>query len=502
MAFILSLDQGTSSSRALLFDTDARVVSLAQREFTQLYPQPGWVEHDPEEIWKTQLATAHEAIAKAGARPDEVKAIGITNQRETTIIWDRASGKPIANALVWQDRRTSEQCKAWKLEHGERITGSTGLVVDAYFSASKIVWLLDQVPGARERAENGELAFGTVDSWLIWKLTEGRCHLTDSSNASRTMLYNIEAGSWDQGLLDLFGIPRPLLPRVVPSQGVFAETGLLGGSIPLAGIAGDQQSALFGQFCHRPGFSKTTYGTGCFMLLNTGQERRHSANQLLSTVAWTRQGQTDYALEGSVFIGGAAVGWLRDGLGIISSSAEVEPLARSVESSGGVFFVPAFNGLGTPYWDQDARGTIVGLTRGTGRAHLARATLEAIAFQVADLLEAVEKDSGIALEGLRVDGGAAQNDLLMQIQADLLQAPVVRPSNLETTALGAALLAGLGVGLYPDLAALGEVDQVERTFEPQTSRQQAIDRKAEWRRAVRRALEWTTVPAESPTGSG
>jgi glycerol kinase len=490
VAFILSLDQGTSSSRALLFDTEARVVSVAQREFNQIFPQPGWVEHDPEEIWKSQLATAHEALAKAGARPDEVKAIGITNQRETTIVWDRASGQPIANALVWQDRRTSDLCKNWKADFGERITASTGLVVDAYFSASKIVWLLDNVPGARSRAENGELAFGTVDSWLIWKLTEGRHHVTDASNASRTMIYNIETGDWDQELLDCFGIPRSLLPEVIPSQGVFAETSLLGGSIPLAGMAGDQQSALFGQFCHQSGFSKATYGTGCFLLLNTGSERRHSANQLLSTVAWSRGGETTYALEGSVFIGGAAVGWLRDGLGIISSSAEIEPLARSVDSSEGVIFVPAFNGLGTPYWDQDARGTILGLTRGTGRAHLARATLEAIAFQVADLMEAVVKDSGVALEGLRVDGGAAQNDLLMQIQGDLLQVPVVRPKNLETTALGAALLAGLGVGLYPDLQALSQIDQVDQTFDPQASSQQAQERKAEWRRAVQRALEW------------
>jgi glycerol kinase len=490
VAYILSLDQGTSSSRALLFDAQARVVSLAQREFKQIYPQPGWVEHDPEEIWSTQLATAHEAIAQAGIRPEDVKAVGITNQRETSVIWDRQTGQPIANALVWQDRRTSELCKAWKAEFGELITNRTGLVVDAYFSGSKIAWLLDQIPGARAKAENGQLAFGTVDSWLIWKLTEGRCHVTDSSNASRTMLFNIEKGEWDPDLLQALAIPRSLLPEVVPSQGRFAETRLLGGSIPLAGIAGDQQSALFGQFCHQPGFSKTTYGTGCFMLLNTGQERRHSRNQLLSTVGWSREGRTDFALEGSVFIGGAAVGWLRDGLGIISSSSEVEPLARSVESSQGVVFVPAFNGLGTPYWDQDARGTIVGLTRGSTRAHIARATLEAIAFQVADLMEAMQKDSGIALEALRVDGGAAQNDLLMQIQADLLQAPVVRPRNLETTALGAALLAGLGVGLYPDLDSVQECDEVERTFEPQVSAEQAAERRAQWRRAVQRSLEW------------
>ena len=492
MPYVLSLDQGTSSSRALLFDEKARVVGLAQREFRQIYPQPGWVEHDPEEIWMSQLAVAHEALAAAGAKPEDVQGIGITNQRETTILWDRETGQAVANALVWQDRRTAGQCKAWKAEHGDTITAKTGLVVDAYFSASKIAWLLDNVPGAREKAEAGKLAFGTVDSWLIWKLTEGRTHVTDSSNASRTMIYNIENRDWDDDLLQLFNIPRSLLPRVVASQGIFAETALLGGSIPLAGIAGDQQSALFGQCCHKPGYSKNTYGTGCFMLLNTGEERRHSKNQLLSTVGWTREGRTTYALEGSVFIGGAAVGWLRDGLGIISSSGEVEELARQVESSDGVVFVPAFNGLGTPYWDQDARGTILGLTRGTTRAHIARATLEAIAFQVADLMEAVQKDAGIALQALRVDGGAAQNDLLMQMQADLLQAPVVRPKNTETTALGAAFLAGLGVGLYPDLNHLTQCDEVDHTFEPSQSAEQVAERKAHWRRAVERSREWVT----------
>lgn len=490
MPFVLSLDQGTSSSRALLFDEHAKVVALAQREFTQNYPQPGWVEHDPEEIWKSQLAVAHEAIAKAGVKPEEVQAIGITNQRETSLLWDRNTGQPIANALVWQDRRTSGLCKTWKADFGETITEKTGLVVDAYFSASKIAWLLEQIPGARERAEKGELAFGTIDSWLIWKLTEGRTHVTDPSNASRTMLYNIETGEWDRELLSRFNIPDSLLPEVVDSQGQFAETRLLGGSIPLAGIAGDQQSALFGQLCHEPGDSKTTYGTGCFMLLNTGTERRHSQNQLLSTVAWGRNGQTHYALEGSVFIGGAAVAWLRDGLGIIKSSSEVEPLAQSVSSAEGVVFVPAFNGLGTPYWDQDARGTIVGLTRGSGRAHIARATLEAIAFQVCDLMEAVQKDSGIAIESLRVDGGAAQNNLLMQIQADLLQAPVVRPQNTETTALGAAFLAGLAVGFYPNLEHLRHCDAIDRVFEPSQSSDWVAEQKAQWRQAVERAQHW------------
>lgn len=490
MTYILSLDQGTSSSRALLFDAKARVVGLAQREFRQIYPQPGWVEHDPEEIWSSQLAVAHEALAQAEVRPEEVRGIGITNQRETTVVWDRKTGQPVTNAIVWQDRRTSRLCKTWKAERGEMITRRTGLVVDSYFSASKLAWILDNVEGARQRAEAGELCFGTVDSWLIHKLTQGKAHLTDPSNASRTMLYDIERGHWDQELLDCFRIPESMLPRVVPSQGVFAETTVLGGTIPLAGIAGDQQAALFGQFCHQPGYSKNTYGTGCFMLLHTGSERRRSENQLLSTVAWGREGETSYALEGSVFIGGAAVGWLRDGLGIISSSAEVEPLARSVGSSDGVVFVPAFNGLGTPYWDQDARGTILGLTRGTGRAHIARATLEAIAFQVADLMEAMQKDAGIELRALRVDGGAAANDLLMQIQADLLQAPVVRPKNTETTALGAALLAGLAVGLYPDLDYLSQCDEVERVFEPQEGQARADERRQLWRRAVERSREW------------
>lgn len=490
MSYILSLDQGTSSSRALLFDQRAQVVSLAQREFRQIYPHPGWVEHDPEEIWSSQLAVAHEALAKADIRPDEIKGIGITNQRETTVLWDRKTGQPVANAIVWQDRRTAGQCKAWKAERGREITEKTGLVVDAYFSASKVAWILDNVPGVRERAQAGEICFGTVDSWLIHKLTQGDVHVTDPSNASRTMLYDIERGEWDEELLQLFNIPRSVLPQVVPSQGLFAETTVLGGKIPLAGIAGDQQAALFGQFCHQPGYSKNTYGTGCFMLLQTGAERRRSKNQLLSTVAWGREGATSYALEGSVFIGGAAVGWLRDGLGLISSSSEVEPLARSVESSDGVVFVPAFNGLGTPYWDQDARGTILGLTRGTGRAHIARATLEAIAFQVADLMEAMKKDAGVDLRALRVDGGAAANDLLMQIQADLLQAPVVRPKNTETTALGAALLAGLAVGLYPDLDYLSECDQIDRTFEPCQSSEQAEERRAIWRRAVERSREW------------
>ncbi len=487
---ILALDQGTSSSRALLFDQAARVKGVSQKEFTQIYPQPGWVEHDPEEIWQSQLEVAQAALKEGGVEPSQVQAIGITNQRETTLIWDRQTGEAVCNALVWQDRRTSGLCKGWKADHGQTITAKTGLVVDAYFSASKIAWILDNVQGVRERAERGELAFGTVDTWLIWKLTEGRAHVTDSSNASRTMLYNIDRCEWDDELLAMFNIPKSLLPEVKPSSGTFGQTSLFGGSIPITGVAGDQQSALFGQRCHSPGLSKNTYGTGCFMLLNTGEQRRHSKNQLLSTVAWTRNGTTEYALEGSVFIGGAAVGWLRDGLGIIKSSAEVEALAQGVSDSDGVYFVPAFNGLGTPHWDQDARGTIVGLTRGTNRGHIARATLEAIAFQVADVLEAMERDAELKLQQLRVDGGAAANDLLMQIQSDLLQVPVVRPVNTETTALGAAYLAGLAVGFFKDLDQLAEFEEIDKVFNPSRSADQVAELKAGWQRAVGRSKEW------------
>ncbi len=492
MSYILSLDQGTSSSRALLFNQQAEIVSLAQLEFTQIYPQPGWVEHDPHEIWNSQLSVAKEALAKVKATAQDVKAIGITNQRETTLLWDRKTGRPVSNALVWQDRRTSSLCKAWKQSHGPKITQKTGLVVDAYFSASKIAWILENIPDARRRAEAGDLCFGTVDSWLVWNLTEGRAHVTDSSNASRTMLFNIRNQEWDQELLELFNIPHSLLPEVIASEGVFAETTLFGSPIPLAGIAGDQQSALFGQRCHRPGLSKNTYGTGCFMLLNTGQVARTSQNQLLSTIAWTRQGKTDYALEGSVFIGGAAVGWLRDGLRIIEKAGDVEALARTVDSSDGVVFVPAFNGLGTPHWDQDARGTILGLTRGTHRGHIALATIEAIAFQVADVMEAMQKDAEIKLEELRVDGGASSNDLLLQIQADLLRVPVVRPKNTETTAMGAAFLAGLAVNFFASLDELGQNVGIDRLFEPTQSLDQSEQRRARWKKAVERAKEWAT----------
>ncbi|MCA9775773.1 MAG: glycerol kinase GlpK [Candidatus Eremiobacteraeota bacterium] len=492
MSYILALDQGTSSSRALLFDSKGEVVALAQKEFTQHYPKPGWVEHDPIEIWDTQLEVARKALAEVGANPDQIKAIGITNQRETTVMWDRKTGEPVFNAIVWQDRRTSDLCKSWKTHFGAEITSKTGLVVDAYFSASKVAWLLDNVDGLRARAEAGEIAFGTIDSWLIWKLTEGRVHVTDTSNASRTMLYNIEHLQWDNEILKELNIPSEVLPKVVGSSEVVGATSLFGGSsIPIAGIAGDQQSALFGQRCFQAGMSKNTYGTGCFMLLNTGKERRYSNNQLLSTIAWTIGKETTYALEGSVFIGGAAVGWLRDGLEMIDSSSDVEALAEQVEDNGGVYFVPAFNGLGTPHWDQDARGLIIGLTRGSTRAHIARATLESIAFQVADLATAMEKDSGLELTQLRVDGGAANNNLMLQFQSDLLQAPVVRPRNTETTALGAALLAGLAVGFYPDMASLSAQENPDRVFEPAKDPGEVKAQRSQWNRAVERSKAWS-----------
>jgi glycerol kinase len=491
MSYILALDQGTSSSRAVVFDQSGDVVGVSQKEFTQIYPQPGWVEHDPEEIWQSQLEVARKVLADNKISADELRAIGITNQRETTILWDRETGKPVFNALVWQDRRTSTICKEWKTYYGREITAKTGLVVDAYFSASKIAWLLENVEGLRARAEKGEIAFGTVDTWLIWKLTNGTRHVTDSSNASRTMLFNIDDLEWDDELLEHFNIPRAILPVVVASSEVVGETSALGGSVPIAGIAGDQQSALFGQRCFSPGLCKNTYGTGCFMLMNTGTERQFSNNQLLSTVAWTVGGETHYALEGSVFIGGAAVGWLRDGLNLIENSSDVEELARTVEDNGGVYFVPAFNGLGTPHWDQDARGLLIGLTRGTTRGHIARATLEAIALQVADLVDAMKKDSGLSLQELRVDGGASANDLLLQIQADILGVSVVRPRNTETTALGAALLAGLAVDFFPSLEAIAPVERPDRKFVPERAESDITAQLKQWHRAVERAKAWT-----------
>lgn len=493
MPHILALDQGTSSSRALLFDETGEMVAQAQEPLTQHYPRPGWVEHDPEEIWQTQLDMARQVLARAGVGPAEVAAIGIANQRETALLWERASGAPLHRALVWQDRRTAGHCARLREEGCEDLVREkTGLLLDPYFSATKIAWLLDHVPGARGRAEKGELAAGTVDSWLVWKLSGGE-HLTDITNASRTLLLDLRRGTWDQELLDLFGIPPELLPRIAPSSGVVARTlpALLGASIPIAGMAGDQQAALFGQQCTRPGLAKNTYGTGCFLLRHTGTEPIISHHRLLSTAAWQLEGKPpEYALEGSVFVGGAAIQWLRDGLGIIDSAPQVNELAASVPNSGGVVVVPAFAGLGAPHWDPEARGTIFGLTRGTTAAHLARATLEGIALQVADLLEAMEADAGVGLSALRVDGGASASDLLMQMQADVLGIPVERPALTETTALGAAYLAGLGVGLWPEVAALAGQWRLERRFEPGMAAGAREALKERWHRALERSLGW------------
>ena len=491
MPFVLSLDQGTTSSRALVFDHAGVVRAVAQQEFRQIFPQPGWVEHDAGEIWATQSGVLHEALARARIGARDIAAIGITNQRETTVLWDRATGRPVANAIVWQDRRTAAQCDALRAAgHAPMIARKTGLVLDAYFSGTKLKWLLDNVDGARARAQRGELAFGTVDSWLVWNLTRGAAHVTDPSNASRTLLFDIRAGDWDDELLALFDIPRSVLPRVVPSSGVCAQATVGGIDVPIAGIAGDQQAALFGQACHAPGLAKNTYGTGCFLLMNTGDRAVASANNLLTTVAWQRDGRTDYALEGSVFIGGAVVQWLRDGLKIIGSAGEIEALAASVPDNGGVYFVPAFTGLGAPHWDAYARGAIFGLTRGATSAHLARAALEAIAFQSADLLAAMQKDAGITLTELRVDGGATANNLLMQFQADLLGVPVVRPKVLETTALGAGYLAGLAVGYWKDAGDVATNWQVDRRFEPAMPRDRAAELVAGWEKAVARAKAW------------
>ena len=493
MRYILALDQGTTSSRAILFDRKGAIAAIAQKEFGQIFPQPGWVEHDAREIWATQSAVAVEALGRAGAGPSDVAAIGITNQRETAVVWDRETGQPIHNAIVWQDRRTAEFCDRLKAGgHAPLIAERTGLVVDAYFSGSKIAWMLENVPGARQRAQEGRLAFGTVDSWLVWNLTGGRAHITDVSNASRTMLFNIHTLAWDDDLLGIIGVPRSLLPEVRPSSEVYgrvsADLGLA--DLPIAGIAGDQQAALFGQMCVTPGLTKNTYGTGCFLLQNTGTTPVASKNQLVSTVAWTVNGRTEYALEGSVFIGGAVVQWLRDGLGLIKRSSDVEPLATSVEDNGGVYLVPAFAGLGAPHWDPYARGLIVGITRGTTAGHVARAAVESIAYQVGDLLDAVQRDSGIPLAELRVDGGAAANDLLMQFQADLLGVPVVRPSVTETTALGAAYLAGLAVGFWGSPQEIATQWSVERRFEPAMPAARVDAMRARWREAVARAGNW------------
>jgi glycerol kinase len=493
MSFILALDQGTTSSRAILFDQAGAICASAQKEFPQLFPQPGWVEHDPLEIWSSQLEVARAALASARLTAGDVAAIGITNQRETAIIWDRRSGEPIHNAIVWQDRRTAGFCDDLKRAgHGDLITRKTGLVIDAYFSGSKIRWLLDHVPDARDRARRGELAFGTVDTWLLWKLTGGALHLTDPSNASRTLLFNLHTGAWDEELLRLLDVPRELLPEVRSSSEVFGETApdLFDARVPISGIAGDQQAALFGQSCFSRGLAKNTYGTGCFMLMNTGTQPVTSRHQLLTTVAWKTGAQTDYALEGSVFVAGAVVQWLRDGLGLIKSSPEVEALAASVPDCGGVYLVAAFAGLGAPHWDQYARGTITGLTRGTTAGHIARAALEGIAFQVADVLEVMQADSGIPVPELRVDGGASANNLLMQFQADILQVPVVRPKVAETTALGAACLAGLAVGFWKDRAEVGKAWQPDRTFEPAKSPDEVAHRRGRWAEALNRAREW------------
>jgi glycerol kinase len=492
---ILALDQGTTSSRALVFDRDGRVLSVAQREFRQIYPQLGWVEHDADEIWSTQIATAAEAVAKVDGTID---AIGITNQRETTLLWDRETGRPIANAIVWQDRRTASFCDRLRSRGVEELfRRRTGLVLDPYFSGTKIRWLLDHVDHARENAAAGRLAFGTIDSWLVWNLTGGRAHVTDATNASRTLLFDIHRGRWDEELLDILGIPVSLLPSVVPSSGIAAETAAgsaLPAGIPIAGIAGDQQAALFGQRCCDPGMAKNTYGTGSFVVMNCGSQPVMSTHGLLSTIAWSLSGQPlRYATEGSIFVTGAAVQWLRDGLGIIDSAADIEPLADSVADSGGVVFVPAITGLGTPHWDSYARGTIVGITRGSTAAHLARATLEAIAMQTADVLEAMRADSGIALKELRVDGAGSNNDLLMQMQADVAGIPVLRTSVSETTALGAAYLAGLGCGFWRSRGELDRQWKADRVFEPRmkrSDRERMLDR---WQRAVGRAKGWAAA---------
>ena len=488
MQYVLALDQGTTSSRALLFDRDGEVRAVAQREFDQIFPQPGWVEHNPEQIASSQIGVALEALARANAQPKDIAAIGIANQRETTILWDRETGKPICNALVWQDRRTADVCEGLKAAgHEPLIQQRTGLLIDSYFSASKISWILDHVSGAREHADAGKLAFGTVDSWLVWNLTG--VHVTDASNASRTMLFNIHTGAWEEELLRLFRIPASLMPSVRDSSEIYGEVSAVPGlnGIPIAGIAGDQQAALFGQRCVRPGLTKNTYGTGCFMLQNTGPHAVPSSNRLVTTVAWTIKDKTEYALEGSVFVGGAVVQWLRDGLGVIRGSSEVEALAKSVADNGGVYFVPAFVGLGAPHWDSYARGSIFGLTRGSTAGHLARAALESIAYQVADLLDAMRRDAGHPVEELRVDGGASANDSLMQFQCDLLRVPVVRPAATETTALGAAYLAGLGVGFWKSIP---ETTAKARRFEPKMPESQAAALRQRWNQAVARSKAW------------
>ncbi len=493
MPFILALDQGTTSSRAIVFDERGAIRGVAQKEFQQIFPQAGWVEHDPREIWASQIGVAVEALGRAGVRPAEVAAIGITNQRETTVVWDRNTGEPIHNAIVWQDRRTADYCERLKKDGAaDLIQEKTGLLVDAYFSASKIRWLLDNVPGARARADAGTLAFGTVDTWLVWKLTGHRAHVTDVSNASRTMLFNIHSLAWDDELLRLFGVPAGMLPEVRSSSEEYGRVSATLGieQVPIAGIAGDQQAALFGQMCLKPGMSKNTYGTGCFLLQNIGTIPTRSRQRLVTTVAWQIGSRTEYALEGSVFIGGAVVQWIRDGLGFVRSAPEIEALAAGVADNGGVYLVPAFAGLGAPHWDPYARGTIIGITRGTSSGHIARAALESIAYQVADLLDAMAADAGIPLAELRVDGGAATNNMLMQFQADLLGVPVVRPAVTETTALGAAYLAGLAVGYWPSVDAITGQWKIDRRFEPSMPRARAAALRERWSAALDRSKKW------------
>jgi glycerol kinase len=491
MKYILALDQGTTSSRAVLLGEDGRVHGLAQTPFEQIYPKPGWVEHNPSEIWSTQFGVAMDALAQTDASAASLAGIGITNQRETTVVWDRKTGEPIYNAIVWQDRRTAGFCDRLRHDgHEAAIREKTGLVADAYFSGSKIRWILDNVANAREKAKRGELAFGTVDSWLIWKLTGGTRHVTDVTNAGRTMLFNIHTLQWDEELLNLLDVPRSILPEVVDSSGVCAKAIGPLAEVPIAGIAGDQHASLFGQMCTEAGMVKCTYGTGSFMLQNTGEQAVKSQHNLLTTIAWKIGAKTLYALEGSVFIAGAVVQWLRDELQIIRSSVEIEALAASVPDSGGVYFVPAFAGLGAPHWDQYARGTIVGLTRGSNRAHIARAALEGIAFQVADILSAMEEDSGVAVSELRVDGGAARNNILMQVQADLLRVKVTRPANTETTVLGASYLAGLAVGFWLDQKSIQKQWSSDRDFTPALSAEVRTQRMARWRKALERAKDW------------
>ena len=502
MRHVLALDQGTTSSRAIIFDEAGRAVASAQQEFRQIYPKPGWVEHDAQEIWRTQREVAREALRSSGLRPEALVACGIANQRETTVVWDRQTGEPIHNAIVWQDRRTAALCAELKEVGAESLVQErTGLVLDPYFSGTKLAWILDQVPGARKRAELGELAFGTIDTWLAWNLSQSRTHVTDPSNASRTLLFNIHLGDWDAELLKLLRVPRAILPDVYPSSHAFGmiAPSLLGVPVPVTGMAGDQQAALFGQGCHKAGMAKNTYGTGCFLLMHTGDKVVRSANGLLATAAAqlgravdARDAEREYALEGSVFIGGAVVQWLRDELGFFEKSVQVEALAATVLDNGGVYVVPAFAGLGAPHWDPHARGAIVGLTRGSSRAHIARAALESIAYQSADVLAAMQKDAGQALSELRVDGGAAANDLLMQFQADILGVPVVRPRILETTALGAAYLAGLHTGVWSSREEIAAQWQMERRFEPRMTRAEAAGLLARWREAVSRSRGWTS----------